>query len=150
MDAGKVIIASTAPIIKYPDCYGINMSNFAEFLSFKAAISYLQKGENMNKYEEIVQAFEQEGSTAERQEAIVSLYQDFTAEELIREMISIIKPFDFKAELDMVFQSLEGLNKALPDHQGTWYFDGKYPTPGGVHLVYEEFQNFFTANSSTF
>lgn len=136
-----ILIVSSAPIIKYPDCYGIDMSRFNEFVAYKALVSLLKKNglENRIKetYEECKRLIVLPGN--EIRNAVKDLYDLFTDEELTTEIRNIITPPDLETTVDMVFQSVENLHKACPDHKGDWYFTGNYPTPGGVKVALRSF-----------
>ena len=137
----KIIVASSAPIIKYPDCYGIDMSRMNEFIAFQAAKSLLEKSGDEDFLREIYEACVQENKKpiAEITNKVKMLYDRFTDAELEREIARLVTPSDMKAEVEIVYQSLEGLHSACPNHLGDWYFSGNYPTPGGNKVVNQSF-----------
>lgn len=136
-----IVIVSSAPIIKYPDCYGIDMSRFNEFVAYKALISLLKKNNLEHKitetYEECKRLIVLPGN--EIRNAVKDLYDLFTDEQLVAEIRNIITPPDLEATVDMVFQTVDNLHKACPDHKGDWYFTGNYPTPGGIKVALRSF-----------
>ncbi|HRG73918.1 MAG TPA: hypothetical protein PLX69_05105, partial [Leptospiraceae bacterium] len=138
----EVIFTSTAPIIKYPDCYGINMSSFEEFLSFQAAIQYYSKNENENLLRSIIDSLKENLSKKEKQEILIKFYSQIPENNFIQEMANIIMPEVFRPKLSLIFQSLFDLKECIPDHSGTWYFDGMYPTDGGLHLAYKGLRDY--------
>lgn len=132
-----VIVVSTAPIIKYPDCYGIDMSRFSEFVAYKALISLIEKNNLKNKLTEVYEECKRqmELPNNEVRNVVQDLYALFDDEKLIKEIINIITPQDNEATVDIVFQKVENLHKACPNHKGDWYFTGNYPTPGGTKVA---------------
>lgn len=136
-----ILVVSSAPIIKYPDCYGIDMSRFNEFVAYKALLSLLKKNGLEHKiketYEECKHLIVLPGN--EIRNAVKDLYDLFTDEQLTEEIRNIITPDDLETTVDMVFQSVENLHKACPDHKGDWYFTGNYPTPGGTKVALRSF-----------
>ncbi len=140
----KVIIVSSAPQIRYPDCYGIDMSKMREFVAFRAMLNLLHKnGIDYMKQEVYAQSMGalQVGNAYE-QNFIKQLYDKFTDEEISLEIAKIITPETMKAEVAMIYQTVENLHKACPKHLGDWYFTGNYPTRGGNRVVNRAFVNF--------
>ena len=141
----KMVIVSSAPQIRYPDWYGIAMSRMEEFVAFRAAIS-LHKERGMEDrisdlYERIKSLM---GSEEVRQTNFVKeIYEPFSVEELNQQMIKLMRPAEVTCPIDIVFQSIEGLHKAIPDNPGDWYFTGNYPTPGGMRLVNQAFIDYY-------
>ncbi len=141
----KMVIVSSAPQIRYPDWYGIAMSRMEEFVAFRAAIS-LHKERGMQDrisdlYERIKSLM---GSEEVRQTNFVKeIYEPFSVEELNQQMIKLMRPAEVTCPIDIVFQSIEGLHKAIPDNPGDWYFTGDYPTPGGMRLVNQAFIDYY-------
>lgn len=140
----KIVVVSSAPQIRYPDCYGINMSKMSEFIAFEAAISLLKENYKENFIEELYErAKAQEGLPKEKIKNIVKeIYAPFTYEQLSAKISELLRPKDLKAELQIIFQSIEGLHQSCPDNKGDWYFTGNYPTPGGNKVVNRSFINF--------
>ena len=141
----KMVIVSSAPQIRYPDWYGIAMSRMEEFVAFRAAIS-LHKERGMEDrisdlYERIKSLM---GSEEVRQtNCVKEIYEPFSVEELNQQMIKLMRPAEVTCPIDIVFQSIEGLHKAIPDNPGDWYFTGDYPTPGGMRLVNQAFIDYY-------
>src|SRR5690606_4824596 len=129
----KIIIVSSAPQIRYPDCYGIDMSRMGEFVAFEAAISLLRQRGMENIIDEVYEKclLSQELEKEEVVNHVKEIYEPFTYNEISAEIARIITPRDINAEVDVIYQTLEDLHIACPDHLGDWYFSGDYPTPGG-------------------
>ncbi len=139
----KIVIVSSAPQIRYPDCYGIDMSRMGEFVAFEAAISLLRKKGLAHIIEEVYQKC-LASTTLPREKVqnyVKAIYEPFTDEEISQEIARIIKPHSLKAEVEVIFQTLENLHEACPNHKGDWYFSGNYPTPGGNKVVNKAFMN---------
>jgi len=140
----KIIVVSTAPQIRYPDCYGIDMSKMNEFIAFEAAISLTIKNKNEKLLEEIYSdALNDENKSVKNSvNTVKRLYDCYSADELSKEITSILTPSSLNAQTEILFQSIEGLHAACPDHKGDWYFTGDYPTPGGNRVANRSFINF--------
>ena len=141
----KMVIVSSAPQIRYPDWYGIAMSRMEEFVAFRAAIA-LHKERGMEDrigelYERIKSLMGSE--EVRRTNFVKEIYEPFTVEELNQQMIKLMRPAEVTCPIDIVFQSIEGLHKAIPDNPGDWYFTGDYPTPGGMRLVNQAFIDYY-------
>ncbi len=137
----KIVVASSAPIIKYPDCYGIDMSRMNEFISFQAAKSLLEKEGELDYLNTIYKACKEENTKPlpEITNKVKMLYDRFTDRELEQEIARLVTPKDMKAEVEIVYQTVAGLNSSCPNHKGDWYFTGNYPTPGGNRVVNQSF-----------
>jgi amidophosphoribosyltransferase len=140
----KIVIVSSAPQIRYPDCYGIDMSRMKEFVAFRAAYQLLIE-RNMDEVLEdtlgrCLAAIEM--GTATQQNYVKAIYEPFTVEEISEKIAELVKPKNLKAELAIIYQTVENLNKACPNDTGDWYFTGNYPTPGGNKVVNTAFVNF--------
>lgn len=139
----KIIIVSSAPQIRYPDCYGIDMSRMGEFVAFEAAISLLRQRGMGNIIEEVYHKCIL--SLSQEKEEVINhvkeIYEPFTYDEISKEIARIITPHDINAEVDVIYQTLENLHVACPDHRGDWYFSGDYPTAGGNKVVNRAFMN---------
>jgi amidophosphoribosyltransferase len=143
----KIIIASTAPQIRYPDCYGIDMSEIGKFVAFEAAISLLkERGQNsiIAEVYNLCRA-ELKNPSAEPVNHVRRIYEPFSAEEISARITQLVspKPNGWQGEIEIIFQSIENLHRALPNHTGDWYFTGKYPTPGGYRVVNQAYVNYF-------
>ena len=144
----KIVIVSSAPQIRYPDYYGIDMSSMGELVIFRSAIELLK--EKDMKY--IIESAYRKAKMQENRpmEQLVNpvkeIYAPFTDEELSEKMVELLKPDHVQAEIEVVFQPIEGLHEACPNHKGDWYFSGDYPTQGGVKLINEAFIRYVEAN----
>jgi amidophosphoribosyltransferase len=138
----KIVIVSSAPQIRYPDCYGIDMSRMGDFVAFRAMIALLKEHgkEYMlgEVYDECLQAVADKNPV----NRVQRLYDAFTQEEISAKITDIVRPSGMKAELEVVFQTVENLHKACPNHSGDWYFTGNYPTPGGMRVVNQSYVNY--------
>ncbi len=140
----KIIILSSAPQIRYPDCYGIDMSKMKDFVAFQALIALLKD----HKKEHLLQETYERCKLSERlpveavHNEVIALYAHFEYEEISRKIAEIVRPPDIKPELEVIFQTLEGLHQACTKHSGDWYFSGNYPTPGGRRVANRAFMNF--------
>jgi len=139
----KIIIVSSAPQIRYPDCYGIDMSRMGEFVAFEAAISLLRKRNMGYVIDEVYQKCleSQELDKEQVQNHVKEIYAPFSDDEISEEIGRIITPKSINAEVSVIYQTLENLHVACPDHVGDWYFSGDYPTPGGNKVVNRAFTN---------
>ncbi len=139
----KIVVVSSAPQIRYPDCYGIDMSRMGEFVAFEAAISLLRKNGLAHIIEEVYQKCVASISMPKDQieNYVKAIYEPFTDDQISEEISRIVRPHNLKAELEVVFQTLDNLHIACPNHKGDWYFSGNYPTPGGNKVVNRAFMN---------
>ena len=133
----KIIVASSAPIIKYPDCYGIDMSRMNEFIAFQAVKSLLEKEGDLQFMQVVFEACkaELEKPVAEMENKVKMLYDRYTDKEIEAEIGRLVTPEGMKAEVEIVYQTIAGLHASCPNHLGDWYFSGNYPTPGGNQVV---------------
>jgi amidophosphoribosyltransferase len=140
----KIIIVSSAPQIRYPDCYGIDMSKMGDFIAFRAMKALLAETNQMSLLDEVYEKCKaQENLPASQvKNEVKALYKNFTAEQIADKIADLVKPADCKAELKIIFQTIEDLHKACPNHLGDWYFTGNYPTPGGNKVVNRAFINY--------
>jgi amidophosphoribosyltransferase len=140
----KIVVASSAPQVRYPDCYGIDMSRLGEFIAFQAAIALLKESGREQIIQDVYRkSKEQENYSKEDIKNYVrEIYEPFTAEEISVKIAEIIRPKNTHAELEIVFNSIENLHKSCPNHTGDWYFTGNYPTPGGFKVLNRSFINF--------
>ncbi len=144
LEPKKIVIVSSAPQIRFPDCYGIDMSKIKEFVAFRAVLALIKERglENLldDIYEECVAALDSD--KIYETNFVKKVYEPFTYEEVSNKIAEIVRPKDLKAELSIVYQTVENLNKACPNDLGDWYFTGNYPTPGGNKVVNKAFINF--------
>ena len=144
----RIVLVSSAPQIRYPDYYGIDMSRLEEFCVFRATIELI-KERGMN---ELIQTTylnckkEMEKPKDEMRNCVRDLYKPFTVEEINEKIVEMLRPEEVSTPITLVFQSIEGLGKAIPNHKGDWYFTGKYPTPGGTKLCNQAFINYVEKN----
>lgn len=140
----KIIIVSSSPQVRFPDCYGIDMSRMGEFIAFRAIVELLQEKDMASLLNEVYR--KSKAQEYKPKEDIVNyvkdLYAPFTQEEISLKIAQMLKPAGTKARVDIIYQTLEGLHKAIPRHPGDWYFSGDYPTPGGNRLVNQAFVNY--------
>ena len=140
----KILIVSSAPQIRYPDCYGIDMSKVKEFVAFRAMLALLKDRGLEYKKEEVYQkalTLRTEGRLSE-QNLVKTLFEPFSDQDVSDKIAEIVKPEGLNAEVSVIYQTVENLNKACPKHLGDWYFTGNYPTPGGNKVVNTAFINF--------
>ena len=144
----KIVIVSSSPQVRYPDYYGIDMASMEQFIAFKAAIALL---EERGMQEVIINAYSKSKAQLglpkeEMVNYVKEIYAPFTDEEISAKMVELLTPAGTQAKVEIVYQTLEGLHEACPDHTGDWYFSGDYPTPGGVKLVNQAFINYIEEN----
>ena len=137
----KIVVVSSSPQVRYPDYYGIDMSRMSEFIAFKAAVALLvDKGMESVLLDAYKKAKRQQVMPCDATVNYVKeIYASFTDEEISAKMVELLTPVGTRAKVEIVYQTLEGLHAACPDHPGDWYFSGDYPTPGGVRMVNEAF-----------
>ena len=135
----KIVMVSSAPQIRYPDYYGIDMSHLEELCAFRAAIALIRERGMEQLIRDTYQACKTRPLEANH---VRDIYAPFTVEEINDKIVEMLRPEGMQASVELVFQSIEGLHKACPNHPGDWYFTGHYPTPGGVRLCNEAFVNY--------
>lgn len=140
----KIVIVSSAPQIRYPDCYGIDMAKLGDFVAFAAAINLLEENNLEHIIDEVYHKCKEQLSlpTAQMENHVKAIYKPFTAEQISAKIAQMIRPKDINAEVEIIFQKIEDLHKACPEHTGDWYFSGNYPTPGGNKVVCRSFVNY--------
>lgn len=133
----KIIIVSSSPQIRYPDYYGIDMPNLEDFCVFRATIELLKERGMYQLIEDTYNKCKEEilKPKNEMQNCVCDIYKPFTVEEINEKIVEMLRPNGMKTPVELVYQSIEGLHEAIPNHKGDWYFTGIYPTPGGVKLV---------------
>ena len=140
----KIVIVSSAPQIRYPDCYGIDMSKMKEFVAFRAALALLKERGLEHILDEVnlkcLQALE--NGTAQEENLVKAIYAPFTDDEISEKIADIVRPKNLSAEISVVYQTVANLNVACPNHLGDWYFTGNFPTKGGNQVVNKAFVNF--------
>jgi amidophosphoribosyltransferase len=140
----KIVIVSSSPQIRYPDCYGIDMSRMSEFAAFRAAIELLEERGMQSVIDEAYRKSlaQKDKPIREIVNYVKEIYAPFSDEEISAKMAEMLTPKGTQAEIEIVFQSIENLHKATPNHKGDWYFSGDYPTPGGNRMVNRAFLNY--------
>ena len=144
----KIVVVSSAPQIRYPDCYGIDMARIEDFIAFKAALALLKE---TNQYHIVDTVYKKAIDQREKEDAdiinyVKEIYSPFTTEQVSEKIAQMLKTKDINAEVEVIYQSVDNLHKACPDNLGDWYFTGDYPTDGGHRVVNEAFINFFEGN----
>jgi amidophosphoribosyltransferase len=138
----KVVIVSSAPQIRFPDCYGIDMSRMSDFVAFRAMIALLKERGKEYLLDEVYEKCMHAPSESNPKNYVKLLYDQFTDEEISAKVAQIVKPAEMKAEVEVVFQTVENLHKAIPYHSGDWYFTGNFPTPGGIKVANRAYVNY--------
>ncbi len=140
----KIIIVSSAPQIRYPDCYGIDMARLGDFIAFRAAIALLKEHHQENIINEVyARAKAQENLPKEEvNNPVKAIYAPFTPEQLSAKIAQLVTAPDIQAKVEVIYQTIENLHLAIPHHKGDWYFTGDYPTPGGNKVVNRAFINY--------
>ena len=141
----KIIVVSSAPQIRYPDCYGIDMAKLEDFVAFKAAQALHEEHGTSHKIKEIYEKCLSQTESKDKDviNYVKEFYAPFTADQISKKIAEILSPEDINAEVDIIYQSIEGLHQACPKNLGDWYFTGDYPTPGGNRVVNRAFINFY-------
>jgi amidophosphoribosyltransferase len=138
----KIVVVSSAPQIRFPDCYGIDMSRMGDFVAFRAMIQLIKEQGKDYLLGEVYEQCQLAREDAQPANHVQKLYDQFSYEELSDKITDIVRPSDMKAELQVVFQTVENLHKAIPTHLGDWYFTGNYPTAGGIHVANKAYINY--------
>ena len=148
LDPKKIIIVSSAPQIRYPDCYGIDMANLESLVAFNAALELLKEREMDSLIKEVYKKCKNELQLEDDKmgNCVKSIYESFTAEEISNKITELLSSHLLDRDVKIIFQSIENLHKACPSSTGDWYFTGNYPTPGGNRVVNTAFINFFEGN----
>ncbi len=145
----KIIIVSSAPQIRFPDCYGIDMAKLGDFIAFRAALELLKETNQYHIVEEVYNNCKSQQSLEdiEIKNAVIEIYSNFSDEQISDKIAEMLKTPEINAEVEIIFQSVENLHIACPNHLGDWYFTGDYPTPGGNRVVNDAFINFYEGNN---
>ncbi|GAB4246602.1 MAG: amidophosphoribosyltransferase [Ekhidna sp.] len=138
----KIVIVSSAPQIRFPDCYGIDMSKMREFLAFRAVLELIKDHNKEDLLDEVFDKCLASQSEKNPENCVNELYKPFTYDQISEKISEIVKPEKMNAEVEVVYQTVENLHVACPNHQGDWYFTGDYPTVGGNRVVNRAFVNF--------
>lgn len=139
-----IVVVSSSPQIRYPDCYGIDMSKMGDFIAFNAAVELLKERNNYGLLHELLEKCKKLESRNElhTENVVKQLYKQFTAEEIAAKIAKLITPSELDIPVKVIFQTIEDLHKACPGNLGDWYFTGNYPTPGGNKVVNKAFMNY--------
>ncbi len=140
----RIVIISSAPQIRYPDCYGIDMSKLGEFIAFNAAIELLKEEGRLDFLKELHEKCKdlQRNNQLHAENVVKQVYKSFTPEQLSKKIAELITPADVQVPVDVIYQTIESLHEACPTNTGDWYFTGNYPTPGGNRVVNKAFMNY--------
>ena len=143
LDPKKIVIVSSAPQIRYPDCYGIDMAKLGDFIAFEAAVQLLKDHGKTSIIDEVYQQCKSQIGLPKEKiiNHVKAIYAPFTAEEISQKIAELLTPENLKAEVFIVYQTIENLHDSCPDNKGDWYFTGNYPTPGGNKVVNTAFIN---------
>ena len=144
LEPKKIVVVSSAPQIRYPDCYGIDMAKLGDFIAFQAAVELLKDQDKLSIMDEVYQlckTAEIEGKLKE-ENFVKRIYESFSYEEVSKKIASLLTNDNINAEVEIIFQTVSNLHKACPNHTGDWYFTGNYPTPGGNKVVNKSFINY--------
>ncbi len=144
LSPAKIIIVSSAPQIRYPDCYGIDMSKMGDFVAFRAAIALLKERKMENLLSDVLEQCRelQRNNKLHTENLVRKIYQPFTAEEIAGKIAQLITPEDIKIPVQVIYQTIETLHESCPHNKGDWYFTGNYPTSGGNRVCNKAFMNF--------
>jgi amidophosphoribosyltransferase len=144
LEPKKIVIVSSAPQIRYPDCYGIDMSRLGEFVAFQALVSLLKEDGKEGLMQEVYENCKllMEKPKEEHTNLVKPLYDLYTEDQITERIAKLLTPEGINAEVKVIYQTLENLHTACPDHKGDWYFSGNYPTPGGMRVVNRAFMNY--------
>ncbi len=141
----KIVVVSSAPQIRYPDCYGIDMAKLGDFIAFKAAVALLKEN---GKVQVLMDVYKKCQLELKKKDAVMvnvvkEIYKPFTNEEISQKIALLLTSKSISAEVVIIYQTVDNLHKAIPQHKGDWYFTGNYPTPGGNRVVNEAFINYY-------
>jgi amidophosphoribosyltransferase len=141
----RIVIVSTAPQIRYPDCYGIDMSELGKFIAFEAAVALINERGQSQLLDDVYELCREEVAKGGAQNHVRRIYDPFRPEEISKKIVDLVRPkqLEWQGEIDIIFQTIESLHLAVPNHRGDWYFTGRYPTPGGYRVVNQAFVNYY-------
>jgi amidophosphoribosyltransferase len=143
LDPKKIVVVSSAPQIRYPDCYGIDMAKMGDFIAFEAAISLLKERGLEHVIQEVYRKAKEQVNLPKEQikNYVKEIYEPFTFEEVSAKIAQLLTPPNINAEVEIIYQTVENLHKSCPNNLGDWYLTGNYPTPGGNKVVNKAFIN---------
>jgi amidophosphoribosyltransferase len=144
LEPKKIIVVSSSPQIRYPDCYGIDMSRMGEFIAFNAAVELMREKGKINCLKELLEKCKelQRNNQLHTENVVQQVYKSFTTEQISSKIAELITPKDIQIPVEVIFQSIETLHQSCPNNLGDWYFTGNYPTPGGNRVVNRAFMNY--------
>lgn len=147
----RIVVVSSSPQVRYPDCYGIDISRLGEFIAFRAAMELLQETGRQDIIDEVYRKCKLQESLPKEEVVnfVKEIYAPFSDEDIAQKIAEMLTPEGTKAEIKLVFQSIPNTHKAIPNHSGDWYFSGDYPTPGGNRLVNQAFINYYEGRPSS-
>jgi len=142
LEPKKIVVVSSAPQIRFPDCYGIDMSKMKDFIAFRAVLKLLEDHGKEHLLDEVYEKCVMHAEDTEAPNFVKELYDPFTDDQISEKISEIVKPKTLRAEVEVLYQTVPNLHKAIPGHSGDWYFTGDYPTAGGNRVVNRAFINF--------
>ena len=144
LDPKKIVVVSSAPQIRYPDCYGIDMSKMGDFIAFNAAVELIKDTKQEHILTDVYNKCKQQENLPKEdlQNYVQEIYKPFSPEEISKKISELLTPKETRAEVEIIYQSISDLHASCPNHLGDWYFTGDYPTPGGVKVVNKAFINY--------
>ena len=145
----EIIIVSSAPQIRYPDCYGIDMAKLGDFIAFQAAVELLKENGKKDILDQVyLKCIDQENKPKESMSNYVQeIYKPFSTEQISEKISQLLTPKEIKSKVKIIYQSISDLHESCPNHKGDWYFTGNYPTPGGIKVVNRAFINYMQGNN---
>lgn len=145
----KIVVVSSAPQIRFPDCYGIDMAKMGDFVAFRAAIELLKDAGKEQLIQDVYQQCKEQLNVDSKhmKNYVKAIYEPFTDQQISDKIAELLTPKGMEAEVKIIYQNLDGLKNACPKNQGDWYFSGDYPTPGGNRVVNKAFMNFVEGNN---
>jgi amidophosphoribosyltransferase len=140
----KIVVVSSAPQIRYPDCYGIDMAKLGDFIAFKAVVALLKDHFMENLLDEVYEMAKIQVAKPKEEmvNVVKEIYKPFTPDQISAKIAELLKPADCHAEVQIIYQTIEGLHNACPNNKGDWYFTGDYPTPGGTKVSNQAYINY--------
>ena len=149
LEPKKIVVVSSAPQIRYPDCYGIDMAKMGDFIAFNAAVELLKDTNQEQILKDVYEKCKKQNNLPKEEMVnyVQEIYKPFTADEISKKISELLTPEGTKAEVEIIYQSISDLHASCPHHQGDWYFTGDYPTPGGTKVVNTAFINYIEGNN---
>lgn len=150
LEPKKIVIVSSSPQVRFPDYYGIDMAKMSEFCAFRAAIALLKESGRQNIIDEVYRKSKVQENLPKEEivNYVTEIYEPFTQDEISIKIAQMLTPAEVDCPVELVYQTIDGLHKACPNHSGDWYFSGDYPTPGGTRMVNKAFINYYEGKES--